>query len=226
MVTSEVLCVADELFEAEFGARAAAVDVVCAGDSITGWNNFGRRRNWPFPTYPEFLQSLCRPLGLSIADGGMAGEVSDNGLEHVRRYLRTFPSARYFVIGFGTNDLGMWGDLESTSQGILDNYDAMLEAVRGDSRVPMLLNVPDANESLFTPDAAADLRRRRDYHNDRLAEYCLAHKVPLVDIRRHLSTCHLGDQLHPNEQGARVIADCVFEVLRGVCQADGSAGES
>ena len=60
--------------------RASKVDVVCAGDSITGWNNFGVVRDWPYRTYPEFLQRLCDPLGLTVANGGIAGEVSGNGL--------------------------------------------------------------------------------------------------------------------------------------------------
>ncbi len=107
-----------------------AVDVVCAGDSITGWNNSGPASSWPFPTYPRFLQELCEPLGLRVADGGVAGEVSDNGLSHVRRYLDLFPNSRYFIIGFGTNDLGTWPDLESTSRRIIENLDKMVHAVQ------------------------------------------------------------------------------------------------
>jgi len=49
---------------------------VCAGDSITGWNNFGVVSEWLYRTYPEFLQRLCDPLGLTVANGGIAGEVS------------------------------------------------------------------------------------------------------------------------------------------------------
>ena len=72
---------------------------MCAGDSITGWNNFGPANLWPYPTYPQFLQQLSEPSGLRIADGGIAGEVSDNGLSHVKSYLDLFPNALYFIIG-------------------------------------------------------------------------------------------------------------------------------
>lgn len=210
----QTVYVSDAPYDSDFDSRAMQVDVVCAGDSLTGWNNFGRRESWPFPTYPEFLQQLCQPLELQIADGGVAGEVSDNGLHHVTSYLRTFSQARYFVIGFGTNDLGTWDDLEATSQRILDNYADMVAAVREDSRTPILFDVPNANESLFVAEAVADLRRRRDYHNGKLAAFCRTRNVPLVDIRSHLKDEHFGDELHPNEQGARIIAECVFEVLR------------
>jgi len=61
-----------------FKTARLSADVVCTGDSITGWNNFGVVTDWPYRTYPEFLQRLCDPLGLSIANGGIAGEVSPN----------------------------------------------------------------------------------------------------------------------------------------------------
>ena len=193
-----------------------AVDVVCAGDSLTGWNNFGPANSWPFPTYPRFLQEKCGPLELRVADGGIAGEVSDNGLGHVRRYLDLFPNSRYFIIGFGTNDLGTWPDLESTSRRIIENLDKMVHAVRDQEKLPMLFNVPYANESILSPHIAEDTHEKRDYHNERLAEYCQQNEVPLTDICTHLRDEHLGDELHPNEAGARVIAEEVFGVLSSV----------
>ena len=142
------LYVADRGTSAFETARLSA-DVVCAGDSITGWNNFGAVRNWPYPTYPESLQRLCEPSGLVVANGGIAGEVSPNGLGQVRDYLELFPNARYFVVGYGTNDLGMWPEVERTSPRIIENLDGMVRAIREGGRQPMLLNVPHANESMF-----------------------------------------------------------------------------
>lgn len=49
-----------------FEANKTAINVVCGGDSLTGWNNFGTARTWPYITYPQFLQELCVPLGLKI----------------------------------------------------------------------------------------------------------------------------------------------------------------
>jgi len=159
-----------DLNNADFDQDRLAVDVVCAGDSITGWNNFGPARLWPYPTYPRFLQDLCEPLNLRVADGGIAGEISDNGLGHVRRYLDLFPDSRYFVIGFGTNDLGTWPDLESTSRRIIENLDEMVRAVLGQGKRPLLFDVPYANESMFAPHIAQQTHEKRDYHNERLRE--------------------------------------------------------
>jgi lysophospholipase L1-like esterase len=97
-----------------FQMARRSVDVVCAGDSITGWNNFGGVSEWAYRTYPEFLQRLCDPLGLTIGNGGIAGEISENGVRQVRDYLGLFPNARFFVVGYGTNDLGMSSAVEET----------------------------------------------------------------------------------------------------------------
>ena len=198
-----------------FEAGRTWVDVVCAGDSITGWNNFGVVRDWPYRTYPEFLQRLCEPLGLTVANGGIAGEVSPNGLGQVQDYLDLFPNARYFVVGYGTNDLGMWPEVERTSPRIIKNLDQIVRAIRDGGRQPIILNVPYANESMFPRRIAEDLHRMRDYHNERLAVYCLESQIPLVDIASKLRDEHFGDELHPNDEGAQVIALEVYRSIAG-----------
>ena len=142
-----------------FQTARLSADVVCAGDSITGWNNFGGVRGWPYRTYPEFLQRLCDPIGLTVANGGIAGEVSKNGDAQVRDYLDLFPNARYFVLGYGTNDLGMWPEVEQTSPRIIENLDQMVQAIRDGGRQPIILNVPYANESMFPRRIAEDRDR-------------------------------------------------------------------
>jgi lysophospholipase L1-like esterase len=177
--------------------------------------------DWPYHTYPEFLQRLCEPLGLTVASGGIAGEVSPNGVGQVQDYLDLFPNARYIVVGFGTNDLGMWPEVERTSPRIIDNLHGMVRAIRDGARQPILLNVPYANETLFPRRVAEELHADRDYHNDRLRAYCLENNVPLVEIASKLRDEHLADELHPNEAGAQVIATEVFRVFSEVQKLDG-----
>ncbi|MFO0892984.1 MAG: SGNH/GDSL hydrolase family protein [Isosphaeraceae bacterium] len=196
-----------------FEAGRTTVDVVCAGDSITGWNNFGAVTEWPYRTYPDFLQRLSEPLGLALANGGIAGEVSGNGLGQVRDYLGLFPNARYFVVGYGTNDLGMWPDVERTSPQVIGNLNGMVRAIVEGGRRPILLNVPPANGSMFPRPAAEELRSHRAFHNERLEAYCRHCGVPLVDLSTALHDEHFGDELHPNDHGARIIALQVFQML-------------
>ena len=216
-MTHPVLYLADR-DSPSFEAGRTLIDVVCAGDSITGWNNFGAVADWPYRTYPEFLQRLCEPLGLVVANGGIAGEISGNGLGQVRDYLGLFPNARYCVVGYGTNDLGMWPQVEGTSPRIIENLDGMVRAIRDGGRYPILLNVPYANESMFPRRVAEDLHRNRDYHNDRLRAYCREDRVPLVEIASALRDEHFGDELHPNGDGAQLIAEAVFRMLAEVRQ--------
>ena len=190
-----------------------AVDIVCAGDSITGWNNYGPPQYWPFSTYPRFLQTLCAPRGWRVADGGIAGEISDNGLGHVNRYLEHFPNAGIFVVGFGSNDLGMWPETAPTSERILDNMSQIAARIRSQNRRTVFINVPHVNESRFPTAIAAETHAKRDYHNPRLGELARTLGVPIADICTRLADEHFGDELHPNDIGAGLIAEEVFKVL-------------
>jgi len=157
---------------AAFETARNNVDVVCAGDSLTGWNNSGPVHYWPYPTYPQFLQDLCVPLGLRVANGGIAGEISDNGTQQIIDYLDLFATARYLVIGMGTNDLGTWPDTVGTSRRIIGNLGRMAQLVMDEGKQPILFNVPHANEAMFPPRIAREIHAKRDFHNPRLKAFC------------------------------------------------------
>ena len=198
---------------AVFETAKATVDIVCGGDSLTGWNNFGPVGGWPFATYPDFLQELCAPLGWQVANGGIAGEISDNGPQQVRDYLDLFPNARFFIIGMGTNDLGTWPDTEAASRRIISNLGRMVQAVVDRGKRPILFNVPHVNEQMFPPRIAREIHGKRDYHNPRLNTFCEEHGIPLADICSLLHDEHFGDELHPNGSGAKIIGEAVFQML-------------
>ena len=166
----------------------------------------------------SFLLSWREPL--RIANGGIAGEISENGVGHVRDYLDLFPNARCFIIGYGTNDLGMWPDTEHTSRRIIENLDRMVRAVAERGKKAMLFNVPYVNEAMLPLSLARDSHQKRDYHNARLKEYCDQHEIPLADICSYLRGEHFADELHPNGAGARIIAGDVFKVLRTVKRSE------
>ena len=156
---------------------------------------------------------------MNIANGGIAAEVSPNGLGQVQDYLDLFPNAKYFIVGYGTNDLGMWPDAERTSPMIIDNLDQMVRAIQYGRRQPILLNVPYANESMFPRRISEDLHRMWDYHNERLVSYCKDNQIPLVEIASKLHDEHFGDESHPNDEGVEVIAQEVFRVISEVRRA-------
>ncbi len=74
-----------------------------------------------------------------------------------------------------------------------------------------------ARQRLDVPRPVAEqLRSHRAYHNERLAAYCREGGIPVVDLATVLHDEHFGDVLHPNDDGARIIAQEVFRVLRGL----------
>jgi lysophospholipase L1-like esterase len=148
-----------------------------------------------------------------VADGGIAGELSENGRRHTERYLRLFPAASRFVVGFGTNDLGASSDYADASREVIENLRSIVAAIRRDDRQPVLLNVPHARESSFSPLPSGGAREARVYHNARLLEFCRGEGIPLADICSRLAERHLGDDVHPNRAGAEAIAEEVFRTL-------------
>jgi lysophospholipase L1-like esterase len=77
--------------------------------------------------------------------------------------------------------------------------------------------VPYANEAAFPPRIAREIYAKRDFHNPRLKAFCEEHGIPLADIFSRLHDEHFGDELHPNGEGAKIIAEEVYGVLRSVC---------
>jgi lysophospholipase L1-like esterase len=113
----------------------------------------------------------------------------------------------------GTNDLGTWPDTQATSQRIIANLAQMVQTVRDRGKTAILFNVPNANEAMFPSYIVRELRCKRDYHNGKLKDFCAQHGIPLADICSRLHDEHFGDELHPNDDGAKIIAEAVFDVL-------------
>jgi lysophospholipase L1-like esterase len=218
-MNAEVLGIFDHETD-PFQADRLPFDVVCAGDSLTGWGNFGPPQSWPFRCYPEFLQVLCEPLGLKVANCGVAGEVSRNGVWQVRDYLHLFTTARFFLICYGANDLDESTDHEATSSQVIANLGQMVRTVRNRGKQPIILDIPDVNARLFPEDMLLAARAARSDHNAQLRRFCQDQDIPLAVISDCLGEEHFGDACHPNVDGAKIIAEIAFEVL-GRCVRQG-----
>ena len=127
-----------------------------------------------------------------------------------------FPNARYFVVGYGTNDLGMWPEVERTSPRIIENLDGMVQAIREDGRQTDPAERPACERVDVPPVGRRGPAPHAGLPQRRLGEYCRRDRVPLVEIASKLRDEHFADELHPNEAGAQVIAGEVYRVLGGV----------
>jgi lysophospholipase L1-like esterase len=111
------------------------------GDSITAMA-FGR----PPQGEPGFAARVHAEDGRrfpAVIDGGVGGDKSDDGVRHVDEWLARSPDARYWGIGYGTNDAA--GDASDTSR-FRANMEAIVDRVRAAGRVPILATIPFASD--------------------------------------------------------------------------------
>ena len=199
--------------------EASRVDIVCVGDSITGWNNIRsnevRVQSGPFPTYPQFLQELMPEL--CVADCGVAGAFSKEGYDHTTICLGLFQNANYYIIGYGANDMAGVGnipDIHERSQKIISNLEKIINKVLKKQKKPILLNVPKINGNRFPIATRLKANLERLDYNECLRDYCNQRQIPLVDIYSRLNDGHFADGIHPNEEGAGIIAQEVYRIFQ------------
>ena len=63
------------------------------------------------------------------------------------------------------------------------------------------------------PQVVIDSYRELMSHNPQLKSFCDEHGIPLADICCLLRDEYFGDELHPNDRGAKIIAEAVFQLL-------------
>ena len=196
-----------------FQAGRSSVDVVCAGDSITGWNNIGEVEGWPFPTYPESLQRLCEPSGLGSPTAASPGRSAPTGSARSGTTWSCSPTPGTSCWATAPTTSDKWPEVEATSPRIIENLDRMVEAIGHGGRTAILLGLLDVNGSKLPREEVEDLHRMLADHNDRLGRHCRERHIPLVEVWGKLRDEHFADPFHPNDEGARIIAEEVFRVL-------------
>lgn len=164
------------------------------GDSITALA-FGR------PAAPELgfaeMVRARRPSHSPVTiNGGIGGDKSGDGLRHVDEWLARNPDARFFCIGYGTNDAA--GNTEDTTR-FQANLDALVSRIQRAGRVPILATIPFAadGQHRFIPrfNAVIDELRR-------------ARSLPAGPDLHAWFSAHpeeLRDGLHPNDRGVTSI---------------------
>jgi lysophospholipase L1-like esterase len=185
--------------------------IICVGDSLTGWNTEDFLFGDPvFPVYPDYLQNLMPEK--KIINYGFAGALSKEGINKIKSYIPMFPNAKFYIISFGTNDLAS-GKLEEKSKEIISNLNEMVDLILNVKKTPLLINVPYINTKYFTEKKSSELNKKRDYHNKKLKKF-FSKEIEIIDICSKLNDDHLSDELHTNEKGAEIIAKEIYKILR------------
>jgi acyl-CoA thioesterase-1 len=194
------------------GAAARTADrrvVMFVGTSLTAALGLD-----PSLGYPARVQARIDSAGLpfEVVNAGVSGEVSAQAKERVERWLVKQPFD-VMVLETGANDM-----LQGLSLAALRrNVEAIVDTVRRAR--------PNARIVLAGMMAAPNLGERygREFHAI-YADEARRDSLPLVpfllDGVAGNPDLNLGDGIHPNERGQRIVAANVWKVLEPVLRAE------
>ncbi|HEY2433046.1 MAG TPA: arylesterase [Vicinamibacterales bacterium] len=180
------------------------------GDSLTAGLGLA-----PSQAYPALLQDTLNAAGdnWEVVNAGVSGDTSAAGLERTDWALDQ-GNVRILVLELGAND-GLRG---LPPDAMKKNLAAIIERAQH-KRIAVLLAGMEAPPN-FGPDYTVSFRQ---VYRDLAREY----KVPLLpfllDKVAGVPGLNQGDGIHPNVEGARIVADNVWRALRPLVEGKGSA---
>lgn len=128
-----------------------------------------------------------------MINGGISGETSQGGVDHVADWLQLNPDFKYWCLEYGTNDSWNGGDPHNS---FIANMQTVITAIKAAGRVPVLARIPYAVGSAHTDipafNAAIDSLVKADslMSGPDLYAWFMAHPE------------ELSDSVHPNSTGA------------------------
>jgi acyl-CoA thioesterase-1 len=163
----------------------------------------------PEEAYPALVQQKIDSAGLPfhVINAGVSGETSAGALRRVDWLLRQ--PFDVLVLETGANDMLRGFDLDSTEA----NIRGIVRRVRAlHPDVPIVLA-----GMLAPPNLGADYARRFGEIYPRVAEEEKLVLIPfLLQGVAGVPSLNQGDGIHPNRQGARIVAENVWKVLEPV----------
>lgn len=166
----------------------------------------------PDSAYPAVLQRKLDSAGIAfrVVNGGLSGETSAGALRRIDWLLRD--SARVVVIETGAND-GLRAQLIDSTQA---NLRAIVRRVKATlPGVTVLLAQMESPPNLG-PDYTT--RFRAMYPTVAREEGVILMPF-LLDGVAGIPALNQGDGIHPNEEGARIVAENVFRAVAPVLRS-------
>lgn len=189
--------------------------IVFVGTSLTA----GLGLPDPDEAYPALIQTKIDSLGLNyrVVNAGVSGETSAGALKSIGWLMRS--PANVVVIETGAND-GLRG---LSVQAMRENIQGIIDTVKS--------RHPDARIVLAGMEAPPNLGARyTSEFREAFPELARANGATLVPFLLQgvagVDSLNQADGIHPNQKGAQVVADNVWEVLRPILESDakGSSG--
>lgn len=201
LVQAMFLCVAPIAISqtnqtSETTSMEAPVNILAFGDSLTAGYGLD-----PGAAVPDRLETMLRENGynVTIINAGVSGDTTSGGLARLPWSLEQNPDAA--ILELGAND-GLRGE---DPQMMEDNLDAMLR-IFAERSIPVLFTgmkaMPNLGEA-YEKDFSAVFTRLAERHDVIFYPFYLEGVAGNPDL-------NLPDGIHPNEEGARRIAENLY----------------
>ena len=187
-------------------ADAALPKIVVLGDSLTAGLGLD-----PSQSYPALIQQKLNAAGYKweVVNAGVSGDTSAAGLERADWALDQ-GRVRILVLELGAND-GLRGLPPAEMK---KNLAAIIERAQGKG-IAVLLTGMEAPPN-FGGDYTVSFRQ---VYRDLARQYKVTFMPFLLDRVAGISSLNQGDGIHPNVEGAQIVADHVWTVLKPMVDA-------
>jgi acyl-CoA thioesterase-1 len=186
--------------------RADAPKIVVLGDSLTAGLGLS-----PAQAYPALLQQKLGAAGYAwdVVNAGVSGDTSAAGLERTDWALDQ-GHVKILVLELGAND-GLRGLPPAEMK---KNLAAIIERAQA-KKIAVLLIGMEAPPN-FGPDYTVSFRQ---VYRDLARDYHVALLPFLLDKVAGIASLNQGDGIHPNVDGAQIVADNVWSALKPIVDA-------
>jgi len=116
------------------------------GDSITV--NAFRRQLGVGTGFDEQVHAARPDFRPALLDGGIGGELSNMGVQHIDDWLALNPDLQHVALMYGTND--SWGDKSPSTTTFEENMTTIIQKVLAAGRVPIIARIPYSAQATKT----------------------------------------------------------------------------
>lgn len=180
--------------------------VLFFGDSLTAGYGLDDPAN---DSYPSVVQEKIKAAKLpyTVVNAGNSGETSAGGLGRVDWVLKQ--KVDVFVLELGAND-GLRGIPVSETTKNLQAITNKVRAKYPDAKLVITgMQIPPSMGTAYAQDFKAIFPKLASKNNMTLVPF-------LLDRVGGIAKLNQGDGIHPTKEGAKIVADNVWTVLKGV----------
>lgn len=180
--------------------------VLFFGDSLTAGYGLDDPAN---DSYPSVVQEKIKAANLpyTVVNAGNSGETSAGGLGRIDWVLKQ--KVDVFVLELGAND-GLRGIPVSETTKNLQAIINKVKAKYPDAKLVITgMQIPPSMGAAYAQDFKAIFPKLASKNNITLVPF-------LLDRVGGIAKLNQGDGIHPTKEGAKIVADNVWTVLKGV----------